>query len=381
MKKKIFTSLGIMTGTSMDGVDLSMIKSDGDSEFIVILNDYFEFDKALKEKLINLRGQIFTLKDLDKYSKNLNELERDFTMFNGQIINKILKNYNEEVDLIGFHGQTIFHDANNKISKQLGDGKLLSQITKKIVVNNFRNNDLTNNGQGAPLTPIFHQLLSKILIKNYELRYPINIINIGGITNVTQIFNDDSPNKSLRAFDIAPGNCLIDEWIRKNSNKEFDKNGDIAKSGKINNLILNQAIENFDFQSYEKSLDTKDFDISFVKGLDIEDGCATLTEFTGILIARGIEYINNLNNSLPEINLISGGGRKNNFLVESINKNLNQKKNKIQNIDEFKLDGDFIESQAFGYLSIRSYLGLPNSFPNTTRCNQPTIGGEINKNF
>ena len=150
MKKKIFTSLGIMTGTSMDGVDLSMIKSDGDSEFIVILNDYFEFDKALKEKLINLRGQIFTLKDLDKYSKNLNELERDFTMFNGQIINKILKNYNEEVDLIGFHGQTIFHDANNKISKQLGDGKLLSQITKKIVVNNFRNNDLTNNGQGAP---------------------------------------------------------------------------------------------------------------------------------------------------------------------------------------------------------------------------------------
>ena len=381
MKKKIFTSLGIMSGTSMDGVDLSVIKSDGDNEFTVILNDYYEFDKSLREKLINLRGQIFTFKDLEKYSNNLNELEREFTLFNSQIINKIIKNYNDEIDLIGFHGQTIFHDTKNKISKQLGDGKLLSQITKKVVVNNFRKNDLIYNGQGAPLTPIFHYLLSKILIKNNKFSYPVNIINIGGITNVTQILDNNLPDKSLRAYDIAPGNCLIDEWVRKKKNKKFDQNGDIAKSGKINDLILNQALDNFDFNSYSKSLDIKDFDISFVKGLSLEDGCATLTEFTGALVAKGIDYINNKNNSLPEINLICGGGRKNNFLIQSINKNLKEKKNQIKNIDEYNFDGDYIESQAFGYLSIRSFLGLPNSFPNTTGCDKPVVGGEINKNF
>ncbi len=165
MKKKIFTSLGLMSGTSMDGVDLSLIKTDGDTEFTPVLDDYFEFDVKLQEKLINLRNLIFTSKDLDKHSKKLIEAEKEFTLFNAKIINKVLEKYNEEVDLIGFHGQTIFHNPNKKITKQLGDGKLLSQITKKIVINNFREKDLKNGGQGAPLTPIFHKLISRNLIK------------------------------------------------------------------------------------------------------------------------------------------------------------------------------------------------------------------------
>ena len=382
MKKKIFTSLGLMSGTSMDGVDLSLIKTDGDTEFTPVLDDYFEFDVKLREKLINLRNLIFTYKDLEKYSKKLNEAEREFTLFNAKIINKVLEKYNEKVDLIGFHGQTIFHNPNKKITKQLGDGKLLSQMTKKIVINNFREKDLKNGGQGAPLTPIFHKVISQNLIKKNKLSLPLNIINIGGITNITQIKkNFNSLEKGLIAFDIAPGNCLIDEWVRKNSKNKFDESGTIAKSGKINDLILNQAIDNFEILTYQNSLDIKDFDISFVKGLSLEDGCATLTKFSAILIAKGIEYINKINDLIPINNLVCGGGRKNIFLIKSIEESLTKNNINLQNIDSYGINGDFIESQAFGYLSVRTLLNYPISFPGTTNCKNPTIGGIINKNF
>ena len=381
MKKKIFTALGVMTGTSMDGVDISLIKSDGDADYTHILDNYFKFDYELQKRLTNLRNKLFVFEDLEKNFKELNDVERDFTLFIGKMVNKIVIKYNNNIDLIGFHGQTIFHNSDKKISKQLGDGKLLSQITKKIVVNNFREKDLTNNGQGAPLTPIFHNLISKILLKKYNLGYPLNIINIGGITNITQILDqDDSQGKNLYAFDIGPGNCLIDEWVRKNSKKKFDNNGEISRSGNINDLILNQALDNFRIKTFEKSLDVKDFDISFVRGLSLEDGCATLTRFSAILIARGIEYVNNIKNSNPKKNLVCGGGRKNLSLINGINENLKQKNN-IEDIDKYEFEGDFIEAQAFGYLSIRSFLKLPISFPNTTRCKNPTTGGVINKNF
>ena len=382
MKKKIFTALGLMTGTSIDGIDLSIIKSDGYTEFTHILDEYHKFEPKLQERLINLRNKLFTTKDLENYSQDLDETERDLTLFVGQIINKLSLNYINDVDLIGFHGQTIFHNPEKKISKQLGNGKLLSQLTKKIVINNFRNDDLINNGQGAPLTPIFHSLLSRYLNKNFNLKYPMNIINIGGITNITQILSkNNSEDKELYAYDIGPGNCLIDEWVQKNSKNKFDDNGKFAKAGKVNDLILNLALDNFDIKTYCKSMDVKDFDISFVKGLTLEDGCATLTKFSGILIAKGIEYLNNLNNISSTINLVCGGGRKNLFLINSISDNFLNKENKLENLDKYGLDGDFIESQAFAYISIRSFLRLPISFPNTTRCKSPTVGGVINKNF
>ena len=381
MKKKIYTSLGIMTGTSMDGVDISLIKSDGDEEYAHILDDYFEFDNDLHKKLVNLRKKLSIYEDLKTNENELNEIEREFTLFIGKIVNQVIANYSKEINFLGFHGQTIFHDSDEKVSKQLGDGKLLSQITKKIVISNFRDQDLNNGGQGAPLTPIFHNLLSKIIYKKYNIEKPINVINIGGITNITQILNsDESQNKNLYAFDVGPGNCLIDEWIRRNSKKNFDENGKISKSGKVNDLVLNQALDNFDKNKFDKSLDIKDFDISFAKGLTLEDGCATLTNFSAILIANGINHINNLNNSLPNENLVCGGGRKNLSLIKYINDHLDQKNN-IKMIDDFELDGDFIESQAFGYLAIRSYLRLPISFPNTTGCISPTTGGVVVKNF
>ena len=158
-------------------------------------------------------------------------------------------------------------------------------------------------------------------------------------------------------------------------------NGNLAQSGKVNELILNQAIENFIIHSYDESLDIKDFDLSFVKGLSLEDGCATITKFSAYLIAKGIESLNKVNKIDPEINLISGGGRKNFYLIKSISDYFINKKLKLKDIDNFEFNGDFIESQAFGYLSIRTFLNLPISFPSTTRCKTETVGGVINKNY
>ena len=381
MKNKLYTALGLMSGTSMDGVDVSLIRSNGIDEFSNIIDEYHEYDTDLHQQLINLRNLILNFDDVEKYSSRINELERKITLFHSKVINQISLNYNDKIDLIGFHGQTIFHDSKEKISKQIGDGKLLSQICKKIVVNNFREQDLLNGGQGAPLTPIFHKLISKHITEKYRFAFPINIINIGGITNITQVGGIKSNEKDLFAYDIGPGNTLIDKWVRKNSNKKFDENGEIAKSGKTDELILNQAIDNFYFTSYDKSLDIKDFDLSFVKGLTFEDGCETITRFTANLISKGIDHLNKKNNLESQINLVCGGGRKNNYLIKCINDCLMNNKIKVENIDNYDFDGDFIESQAFAYLSIRALLNLPSSFPNTTRCNFATVCGIINKNF
>ena len=381
MKKKIFTSIGLMSGTSMDGVDLSVIKSDGNDQFSSIYNTYKEFDDELYKQLISLRDKISNFKDLKTHSIEINDVEKKFTLFNSHLINEVIGDINEDIDLIGFHGQTVFHDPKIQISKQLGDGRLLSSLFKKIVINNFRQNDLNHGGQGAPLTPIFHSLISKIIQKNFKLKLPINIINIGGITNITQIKEDPNNSINFFAYDVGPGNCLIDEWVRNNKDLKFDKDGNYANIGKVDDLILNQAIDNFEFKSYETSLDVKDFDTSFVKGLSFEDGCATLTKFTAYLIADGLRKINKQNNINPHHYIICGGGRKNKSLMQSIENYLINKNIIIKDIDDYNFDGNFIESQAFAYLAIRSYLKLPISFPSTTRSKKAISGGDILQNF
>ena len=379
---KIYTALGLMTGTSMDGVDASVIKSNGISHFINVLDEFYQFNDELQNRLFNLRDQILSKADLTYFLDEIKLLEREITIFHVKIVQDISSKFKENIDLIGFHGQTIFHDPKIKITKQLGDGNLLSQLTKKKVVYDFRQKDLQNGGQGAPLTPIFHNLLSNKIFDENKNEIP-NLINIGGITNVTLTCEDNNQlQNKIKAMDIGPGNCLIDQWVRKNSDKKFDKDGLLAKSGKINRLILNQSIENFAFSDYEKSLDIKDFDISFAKGLSLEDGCATLTDFTAYLISEGIKFFNKKSNHKSNKYLICGGGRKNKVLINSIIKYLTNFENTIlELIDLYKYDGDFIESQAFGYLAIRTYLGLPITFPNTTQCKEPTVGGEIAENF
>ena len=374
--EKNYTALGLMSGTSMDGIDASIIKSNGEDKYETVFNQYFEYDEEIYRELVNFRNKINSSEDLKINSNILNEIERKITLFHATVCKKVISDYPSNIDLIGFHGQTIFHNSNEKISKQLGDAYLLSSLLKKKVVYNFRENDLINGGEGAPLAPIFHQLL----VNQNKIHLPVCILNIGGIANITIIFSKNSSD--LRSYDIGPGNCLLDEWIRKNSKEKFDKNGELAKAGKTNEIILNQAIDNFDSIKNNKNLsfDVKDFDLNFVRGLSLEDGLSTLTDFTASLINRSI--VNSINfDKVKELNLlICGGGRKNLFLINSIKDKLPFNVN-LSLIDDYKIDGDFIESQAFAYLAIRSFLKKIISFPKTTNVKNSCTGGILVQNY
>ena len=385
---KIYTALGLMSGTSMDGVDASIIETDGNREYTTKLDKYFEYGLELRQKLINIRAKILNADHLEVYSKEIIDLEREVTLFHANAVNEIITNSEIEVDFIGFHGHTIFHDSKKKISKQVGDGKLLSQLTKKKVVYDFRQNDLKNGGQGAPLVPIFHNaMVNKYLNSELNKSYSINVLNIGGIANITKTVKWDdfiylNDLNTIKASDISPGNCLIDEWVRKNSKNKYDKDGLLASNGKSDNLVLNQALENFNInKDYEESLDVNDFDISFAKGLSLENGASTITDFTASLIAKALTHSHS-DSIQNKIWLVCGGGRKNKYLIKSITNQLEDcKKIVLYSSEKYGINGDFVESQAFAYLAIRSFLKLPISFPSTTRCKEPTCGGVLVQNF
>ena len=367
---KEYTSLGLMSGTSGDGVDASIIRSDGSSKYEVILNKYYEYDKEIYKNIHLLKEKINSYKDLKNYSKDLKNLERKITMFHGKVANEVSKEI--KINVVGFHGQTILHSPEEKISCQLGDGNLLSQITKKNIVYDFRQNDIKNGGEGAPLTPIFHQLI----LKQNKIEVPSCILNIGGISNITIVMNYYPFNFTSK--DIGPGNCLIDSWVRKNSEKKFDEHGKLASIGKVNEIILEQAQELYANRNNQKnsSLDVNDFDISFARGLSLEDGASTLTDFTGRIIGSSLfSILSNVREKILKV-LVCGGGRKNKYLLNII-KEITSDKILLQSIDDYGINGDFVESQAFAYLAIRSLINEPITFPDTTGCPKPLTGGNI----
>ncbi len=373
---KNYYSLGLMSGTSGDGVDASLINSDGDTNYKVEINKYFEYENNFSQKIHSLKDKINTVTDLETYSTELKALEKELTIFHSKVVMDIIKNTKKKIDFVGFHGQTMFHDPSKKISKQIGDGKLLSQLTQTTVVYNFRKKDIQNGGEGAPLTPIFH----KALVKQNKIELPVCILNIGGISNATIVEGYEQNN--LKSRDLGPGNCLIDAWVRNNKKGNFDKDGVYAAMGKTNDLMLNQALDNFDNRPDKNrlSFDTKDFDINFLRGVSFEDGVATLTDLSAIIVGGGLFSLLSGKMDKSYKVLVSGGGRKNKTLIKNIKSRIS-KNLVIKSIDDFGVDGDYVESQAFGFLAIRSFFELPISFPDTTGCKSPTTGGEVVKNF
>ena len=372
MQKK-WNSLGLMSGTSGDGVDASIIKTNGINQYEIIKDKYYEYGADIYKDIHNLKEKIHKIDHLISYKKQIDNLERKITIFHAEIAKDL--NISDET-IIGFHGQTIYHNFIEKISKQLGNGKLLNQLTNNKVVFNFRKNDILNGGQGAPLTPIFHNL---ICLQN-SIKPPVCFLNIGGISNIT-IVKDVLDLSKLISKDIGPGNCLIDTWVRKKTNKKFDQDGMLAQTGIKNEIIFEQAQELYMNRKNKRKLsfDTNDFDISFARGLNLEDGAATLTDFTASIISEELSLsLKNSDKNLKEI-LVSGGGRKNKVLIKKIKENL-PNNILLKNIDDYCVNGDFIESQAFAFLSVRSYLKLPISFPGTTGCKLPCIGGELIEN-
>ena len=367
-----FTSLGLMSGTSGDGVDASIIKSDGKTKYEVIKDEYFEYDEDIYQKIHDIKDKIHNLEGLNKFKEELSILEREITLFHATVAKKFI--IGKKIDLIGFHGHTVYHNPSEKVSKQIGNGNLLSKLLKKKIIFNFRQNDIKNGGEGAPLTPIFHQIIAI----QKKIKLPLCILNIGGISNITIIDKPSEIYKNLKSKDIGPGNCLIDKWVRKNSKQKFDLDGTLASRGIKNEIILEQAQELFSNRKNKNinTFDVNDFDVSFARGLSLEDGVATLTHFTGTILGEVLNSILFKESDKDWKILLCGGGRKNKVLVDIIKKNCS-KKYTIESIDNYDVNGDFVESQAFAFLAIRSTLNLPITFPSTTRCIKPSIGGEI----
>ena len=359
-------SLGLMSGTSLDGIDVSIIKSDGEQYLEIIDDLYLKYNDQLKLKLKKIIDSCTSKDQLVKTSKEIDKLEKELTLCHANAYKLITeKNKNIKIDLIGFPGQTILHKPQKGYSIQIGDYKLLSKITNTTIISNFRENDILNGGQGAPLAPIYHQLI----LSRIKSKPPSAFINIGGISNITYI---DKYNKVV-SFDTGPGNYLIDEWVRIKEKKEFDRDGLIAKSGQIDEEILKKYLSDpYYKKKFPKSLDVKDFNLNDLNKLSLEDGCATLS----MLTVRSICMAINSFSKIPNTVLFTGGGRKNEFIIENIKKIA---KKPIHLIDEFNFNGDFTESQAFAYLAIRSYLKKFISLPDTTGVKKPCLGGLIIK--
>ena len=364
---KNLCSLGLMSGTSLDGIDASIIKSDGEQNLEIVDNLYLKYDDQLKLKLKKIIDSGTSKDQLLKKSEEIDKLEKELTFCHANACKLIVKkNKNIKIDLIGFHGQTILHKPQNGYSIQIGDYKLLSKITNTTIIYNFRKNDILNGGQGAPLTPIYHQLI----LKRIKSKLPSALVNIGGISNITYI---DKYNKVV-GFDTGPGNYLINVWVKTKAKKEFDRDGLIAKSGQTDEKVLEEFLSNpYYKKKFPKSLDVKDFNLQNLNKLSLKDGCATLS----MLTAKSICISLNNFKKKPNLVLFSGGGRKNKYIIDNIKKKFS---GSVKLIDEFGFNGDFIESQAFAYLAIRSYLKKFITFPGTTGVRKPCSGGLAFKN-
>ena len=360
MKNNFLNVIGLMSGTSMDGIDISHVNTNG-IDLNNIKNSFYEFSKSEKKKLNEI------LIHQNKVIKN-NKLFEVSNKFVTDLHIKSLKKINNisNIDLIGFHGQTIHHDPLNKISIQLGDPYLLSKTLKKNVVHSFRSLDIQSGGEGAPIVPIYH----KLLIEKFGFKLPSCFINIGGILNLTYW-----DGQNLIGFDLGPGNCLMDDFIKSVSNKSFDNNGLIASKGEIDNEFVQDVLNDKFFKKKPpKSLDRSYFNSYLVdilsKNYKKEDAMATLSKITQKSITNSLKYLPKKIKSL----YLCGGGSKNKFLVSEIQKKLG---NIIITDKIFGVEPNFIESEMIAYLAARSFYNYPITFPKTTGVKVPLSGGEI----
>ncbi len=351
-------SLGLMSGTSIDGIDVALIKTDGDKSITLGPTLCVSYVSEFQEKLQSILG-------ITEKTEAVEIIEKQLTTLHAEAIEMLLKKFHiqkKDIDVVGFHGHTILHQSPKKYPKgrtwQIGNCQLLADLTELTVVGNLRENDVAHGGEGAPLVPVFQQALCKALEK------PLVIINIGGVANITWIDNYD-----LIAFDTGPGNALIDNWIYQHTGQRYDKGGKIAKEGMIDKVLLEKWLQHPYFSlTPPKSLDRLDFDFS-PQGLSLESGAATLTAFTVESIMEGLKYLP----QKPKTIFVAGGGRHNQTLMDLLKERCASIP--VEAIDSLGWSSDFLEAQAFAYLAKRSLLRLPITFPKTTGAPYPMKGG------
>ena len=344
-----------MSGTSFDGVDAALIKTDGRNSIELIDTSYIEYS-PLEKNLYNSS----IIKNYKKITGIINDKHI-------AAIKTLLANNSHEIDIIGLHGQTFFHKPNKSWTWQYINAELIAKYFKVKVISDFRLKDINAGGEGAPLVPIFH----KKLILNSKLELPAAILNIGGVSNITVL----DVNKELIGFDIGPGNGPLDKLVEKKLKISMDKDGKLAKSGLINKNIKEKTYNLLNKKMNSNSFDRAELDnycLKYLTNLNTLDGLATLVDLIADFIEKKIKKYNIKNL------IITGGGRKNNALISAIQNKIEYKLLIAENLN---WDGDSIEAQAFAYLAIRSLKGMPYTYKNTTGVKESSSGGVLFNTF
>lgn len=354
-------AIGLMSGTSLDGVDAALIRTDGEEVFEFGPYITLPFDDALFGRLheaVHGRGDMMLV-------------ERDLTTFHAEAVKRLLKETGmspKEISIVGFHGQTVMHRPKEGITWQIGNGAQLAAQTRIDVICDFRRRDVAAGGQGAPLVPLYHAALVK------SMTLPIAILNIGGIANVTWVgrseANSDITGFDILAFDTGPGNAMLNDWVLKHANIPYDKDGKLASAGRVYENVVDEFMKHAYFKQIPpKSLDRNDFNITELTNLGAEDGAATLTRFTAEAVAAGIPFFP----AAPKQWFITGGGRHNPALMKELSALLPG----VQPVERLGWQGDALEAQAFAFLAVRSLLNLPISLPTTTGASHAVTGGAL----
>ena len=389
---KVMRALGLMSGTSLDGIDVALITTDGENVVERGPAMTFPYGEPMRGLL---RAAIADAKGLTARNERpgaLPHAERELTEHHGAAVSGFLRKQGiarETIDVIGFHGQTVLHKhVLNKhitisepravldtpriaaeikpstMTVQLGLGEMLAEYTRIPVVYDLRANDTINGGQGAPLVPVYHRALAAKLPQR-----PLAIVNIGGVANVTWI----GRNGDIVAFDTGPGNALIDDWVKRKTGASHDKDGALASNGQVEEIIVSKYLSGPFFHAPgPKSLDRNAFSLDLLDGLSIEDGAATLSDFT----ARAIAKAGFLVPERPELWIICGGGRRNKMLMAMIAGLVEEA---VVPAEAVGFNGDSVEAEAWAYLAVRSLKGLAITFPGTTGAPKPMTGGVLAK--
>jgi anhydro-N-acetylmuramic acid kinase len=350
-------AIGLMSGTSGDGIDAALLKTDGERIVETGPGIGQAYDPAFRARLKSAYGH------WDPPAG----LEREITERHAAVVSRLIDQVGlkpRDLGVIGFHGQTILHEPARHRTRQIGDGGLLAKLTGIPVVNDFRSADMAAGGEGAPFAPVYHRALAAGLEK------PVAMLNIGGVSNVTWIGPDD---QALIAFDTGPGNALIDDWAMRHTGEPVDRDGALAKSGAVDTGAVDRFLQNPYFaRPAPKSLDRDAFKGFSLGALNAADGAATLTAITAASIGAGVEKLP----MPPKRWLVCGGGRHNPVLMDALRARLAVAVDPVEAIGR---DGDLIEAHAFAFMAVRSLQGLPISFPGTTGVKQPTTGGVVHR--
>ncbi|MBN9057386.1 MAG: anhydro-N-acetylmuramic acid kinase [Rhizobiales bacterium] len=365
----MLTAIGLMSGTSLDGIDVALLRTDGEAVVERGPSMASPYDAAFRRRL---QGALETARSIGERSErpgDLAQIERELTLRHGEAVRAFLAENGLEpsgIDVIGFHGQTVLHRPDEALTVQLGDGRLLAGATGIDVVCDMRANDMAHGGQGAPLIPAYHAALAAGLSR--ASGKAVVFVNIGGISNITFI----GSGGEIVAFDSGPGNTLIDQWVEAHAGIPYDQGGMIASEGRLDAGLARRYLDQAFFTDpVRRSLDRNDFRPPEGTDASLEDGARTLAHVTAAAVLRSARHLP----ERPKLYVVSGGGRLNRVIMNDLAALAEAEGAEVVAAEAVDLDGDSMEAEAWAYLAVRALRGLPLTFPGTTGVKAPVTGG------